>query len=99
LLIGLGEAGLLTIIEGNHRMTAAALVSPHDAHLHFRFLCGFSPHMMDCCWYQTDFSTLLRYAKNSVTWLFDNCQVVIDQALQNKPDREVVPVTPNFPRF
>jgi O-antigen/teichoic acid export membrane protein len=99
LLIGLGEAGPLTIIEGNHRMTAAALVSPQDAHLHFRFLCGFSPHMMNCCWYQTDFSTLLRYAKNSVTWLFDNCQVIIDQALQNRPEREVIPGAPDFPRF
>jgi O-antigen/teichoic acid export membrane protein len=98
LLIGLDAAAPLTIIEGNHRMTAAALVSPNDAHLTFRFLCGFSPHMMECCWYQTDFSTLLRYAKNSVTWLFDNCQAVIDQALQNQPDREAIPVTQNLPR-
>lgn len=84
LLIGLDEASPLTIIEGNHRMTAAALVSPQEAHRQFRFLCGFSPRMRSCCWYQTDFSTLLRYAKNSVTWLFDNCQVVIDQALHNR---------------
>lgn len=84
LLIGLGEASPLTIIEGNHRMTAAVMVSPREAPLRFRFLCGFSPRMMDCCWYQTDLSTLARYAKNSFTWLFDNCQVVIDQALQNK---------------
>jgi O-antigen/teichoic acid export membrane protein len=97
LLIGLDTTSPLTIIEGNHRMTAAALVSPRDAHLAFRFLCGFSPHMMDCCWYETDLSTLLRYAKNSFTWLFDNCQAVIDQALQNKPEREAIPVTPNYP--
>jgi len=84
LLIGLGESSPLTIIEGNHRMTAAVMVSPGDAPSRFRFLCGFSPRMMDCCWYQTDLSTLARYAKNSVTWLFDNCQIVIDQALQNK---------------
>jgi hypothetical protein len=79
-------------------MTAAVLVSPEDAHLQFRFLCGFSPHMMDCCWYQTDLSTLLRYAKHSVTWLFDNCQLAIDQALQNKVER-ANSVTPNFPSF
>ena len=84
LLIGVREGGPFTIIEGNHRMAAAALVSPHEAHLHFRFLCGFSPHMMDCCWYKTDLSTLLRYAKNSVTWPFDRCQAVIDEALQHK---------------
>ncbi len=84
LLIGLDETRPLTIIEGNHRMTAAVLVSPQDAHQQFRFLCGFSPNMMNCCWYRTDFSTLLRYAKNSVTWLFDKRQVVIDQALQSR---------------
>ena len=43
LLIGIDEKSPLTIIEGNHRMTAAALVSPHKVHLNFRFLCGFSP--------------------------------------------------------
>jgi O-antigen/teichoic acid export membrane protein len=87
LLIGLHEASPLTIIEGNHRMTAAVLVSPDDAHLRFRFLCGFSPHMVDCCWYQTNLSTLLHYAKNSFTWLFNNCQSVIDQAIQGKLNR------------
>jgi O-antigen/teichoic acid export membrane protein len=95
LLIGLDEDGPLTIIEGNHRLTAAALVSTQDAHLHFRFLCGFSPHMMDCCWYQTDLSTLLRYARNWVTWLFDNGQAVIDQELQHRAGS----VTPNSPCF
>jgi hypothetical protein len=87
LLIGLSDSSSLTIIEGNHRLTAAVLISPHDAHRRFRFLCGFSPHMMDCCWYHTNLSTLLRYAKNSATWLFDNCQTVIDQALQKRLDR------------
>jgi O-antigen/teichoic acid export membrane protein len=86
LLIGLGDNGPLTIIEGNHRMTAATLVSPHDAHRRFRFLCGFSPHMMNCCWFHTDFSTLLRYAKNSVTWLFDSSQAIIDQAIRTRLD-------------
>jgi O-antigen/teichoic acid export membrane protein len=95
LLIGLDESSPLTIIEGNHRLTAAVLVSTHDAHLHFRFLCGFSPHMMDCCWYQTDLSTLLRYAGNWVTWLFDNGQAVIDQELQHRAGS----VTPNSPCF
>lgn len=84
LLIGLGDGGPFTIVEGNHRMTAAVLVSQHDAHLHFRFLCGFSPHMMDCCWYHTDFHTLLHYAMNSVTWLFDNSKDVLERAMQNR---------------
>jgi O-antigen/teichoic acid export membrane protein len=84
LLVGLGDSGPLTIIEDNHRLTAAVLVSRSDAHLHFRFLCGFSPHMMDCCWYHTSFRTLLRYAVDSLTWLFDNSQDVLDRAVQNR---------------
>jgi hypothetical protein len=68
ILITIDETTPLTIIEGNHRMTAAALGTPEDLHRRFRFLCGFSPHMADCCWYQTDFSTLWRYAKNTVMY-------------------------------
>lgn len=84
LLIGLDERSPLTIIEGNHRMTAAALVSPLDVHVRFRFFCGFSPKMMNCCWYQTDFSTLWRYAKNTITWLFEDQGHAIEDAMQNK---------------
>ena len=80
LLIGIDDASPLTIIEGNHRMAAAALYSPHDAHLRYRFFCGFSPNMKECCWYQTDFSTLVRYARNFVTFLLDDHRVVIRQA-------------------
>jgi O-antigen/teichoic acid export membrane protein len=94
LLIGLCDNAPLTIIEGNHRMTAAMLVSPAAAHRRFRFLCGFSPHMMDCCWYHTDFSTLFRYAKNSATWLFDNHQAVLDEALLNRSTVSVAQAVP-----
>jgi O-antigen/teichoic acid export membrane protein len=89
LIIGIDERSPLTIIEGNHRMTAAALVSPLDVHLRFRFFCGFSPRMMNCCWYQTDLMTLMRYAKNTVTWLFDNQQEVIDEAMLHPVTHEV----------
>jgi len=68
ILITINESTPLTIIEGNHRMTAASLGSPDDVHRRFRFLCGFSPHMAECCWYQTDVSTLWRYAKNTVAY-------------------------------
>lgn len=86
LLIGTDERGPLTIIEGNHRITAAALVSAGVAHRRFRFLCGFSPHMVDCCWYNTNLFTLLRYAKNSAIWLFDDYQKIVDEALRNRAD-------------
>lgn len=84
LLIGIDELSPLTIIEGNHRMTAAALVSPEQVPRQFRFLCGFSPRMMDCCWYQTDFATLWHYAKNSVTYVFEDRYGVIEKALREK---------------
>src|SRR6266699_1044979 len=80
LLIGIDESGPLTIIEGNHRMAAASLVAPDAIHRRFRFLCGFSPRMNECCWYQTDLSTLWRYFRNYFTHLFENQDVVIASA-------------------
>jgi O-antigen/teichoic acid export membrane protein len=68
ILITIDEATPLTILEGNHRMTAAALVSPGAVHQRFRFLCGFSPRMSECCWYRTDLSTLWRYALNTAAY-------------------------------
>jgi O-antigen/teichoic acid export membrane protein len=84
LLIGIDERSPLTIIEGNHRMTAATLVSPDEAHRRFRFLCGFSPRMTECCWYQTDLSTLWHYAVNSFLYIFEDRHGVINEALRNQ---------------
>jgi hypothetical protein len=63
LLIGLTEGGPFTILDGNHRLLAAMLTSP-EAVNRFRFFCGLSPKMTQCCWYQTSVTTLLRYARN-----------------------------------
>lgn len=68
ILITIDETTPITIIEGNHRMTAASLGMPDEVHRRFRYLCGFSPHMAECCWYQTDVATLWRYAKNTVSY-------------------------------
>ena len=68
LLITIDEFTPMTILEGNHRMTAAALVSPETAHERFRFVCGFSRRMAECCWYRTDVSTLWKYAVNTVAY-------------------------------
>jgi O-antigen/teichoic acid export membrane protein len=65
-LIGVNEHRDLTILEGNHRMAAAMLVSPSILEQRFRFLCGFSPHMVRCCWYQTNLSTLWRYFRHKL---------------------------------
>src|SRR5947208_8256968 len=70
ILIAIDENSPLTIIEGNHRMTAAALVSAETVHQRFRFLCGFSPLMEQFCWYPTNPSTLFRYARNGFAYHF-----------------------------
>jgi O-antigen/teichoic acid export membrane protein len=65
LLIGQNEAGPFTILDGNHRLVAAALTSPRALEK-FRFFCGLSPKMAQCCWYRTNVATLTRYGTNMV---------------------------------
>lgn len=81
LMIGIDENNPLTIIEGNHRMAAANLLAPMQVPEHFKFLCGFSPRMMECCWYQTDLSTLWRYAKNTMAFYFEDPDSAIAKAI------------------
>ena len=64
MLIGIDESQPLTILEGNHRLTAALLASPELARERFRVVCGFSPRMNESCWYETNLPNLWRYAKN-----------------------------------
>ena len=70
ILITTDGSAPFTILEGNHRMTAAALAAPETLHRRFRFICGFSPRMAECCWYRTDASTLWRYAVNTLAYYF-----------------------------
>ena len=70
LLIGMDETNPLTILEGNHRLSAALLVSPTFVQTSFRVLCGFSPNMGQSCWYETNFANLWRYARNRYRNLF-----------------------------
>jgi O-antigen/teichoic acid export membrane protein len=84
LLIGIDEHHPLTIIEGNHRMAAAMLAMPEQAHRRFRFYCGFSPNMNSCCWYKTDLRTLTRYAHHTVRYLFHDAEFFITRTLQEK---------------
>ena len=61
ILIGQSEKSPLTVIDGNHRLVAAAL----EGKVHrLRFLCGLSPEMTKCCWYKTNLLTLARYSGN-----------------------------------
>ena len=66
LLIGIDEQRPVTILEGNHRLTAALLASPAILQTRFRVLCGMSPNMTRSCWYETNLANLWRYAKNRI---------------------------------
>jgi O-antigen/teichoic acid export membrane protein len=64
ILIGVDGRAPLTILDGNHRMAAAMLAQSRSPANQFRFICGLSPQMTRCCWYDTNLHTLLRYLKN-----------------------------------
>jgi O-antigen/teichoic acid export membrane protein len=63
ILIGSSERSHLTILDGNHRLVSSLVGSPHSLRK-LRYLCGVSPQMGECCWYNTTPITLLRYGKN-----------------------------------
>ncbi|HKR27972.1 MAG TPA: oligosaccharide flippase family protein [Acidobacteriaceae bacterium] len=67
LLIGIDDKHPLTIIDGNHRLVAAFLAGRIDQ---LRFLCGLSPNMRRCCWYNTSVGTLAKYAANLLQQCF-----------------------------
>ena len=85
LLIGEDESSPLTIIEGNHRVAAALLVSPRSLPERFRVLCGLSPRMTECCWYRTSLANLLRYARNKARDLARNRDGDVDRLLKLQP--------------
>ena len=61
LLIGVDEDRPLTILEGNHRMIAAALISVERLTA-FTIYVGLSSSMTECFWYQNTLENKLRYA-------------------------------------
>ena len=71
LLIGVDEEQPLTILEGNHRLAAAMLVSPRLVQTGFRILIGLSPRMYESCWYDTNIPNLWTYLKNRLHNLVD----------------------------
>jgi hypothetical protein len=70
LLIGIDDQNPVTVLEGNHRLTAALLASPDLLQGRFRIFCGMSPRMAESCWYQTNVPNLWRYARNRARNLF-----------------------------
>jgi hypothetical protein len=84
LLIGIDEKNPLTVLEGNHRLAAALLVSPGFVQTSFRILCGFSPNMGQSCWYETNFTNLWRYAKNRYRNLFYDREADVYRVLEEQ---------------
>lgn len=91
LLIGEDASGPLTILDGNHRMAAAMLLDPPVVVETFRFICGFSPEMTGCCWYQTNLSTLLRYAGNLLKYMSYDPDLDIGRLMAETSTPEVPP--------
>jgi len=67
-LIGVDDFQPVTILEGNHRLTAALLVSPQLLSTQFRVYFGASPQMAACCWYRTNLPNMVRYARNRLRY-------------------------------
>ncbi len=84
LLIGVDEGGPLTILDGNHRLTAAMLGSPATVPERFRFICGLSPSMVQCCWYRTNLFSLWHYASNLVRHMTYDAEADLGRYLQNR---------------
>jgi O-antigen/teichoic acid export membrane protein len=82
ILIGLNEKEPLTVLDGNHRLVAAMLASPSGLQK-LRFLCGLSPRMMECCWYNTNLGTLFRYGKNMLMNMIRNPEVELARLLED----------------
>jgi O-antigen/teichoic acid export membrane protein len=82
LLIGLSETQPFTILDGNHRLVSAILTSPETVP-RFRFFCGLSPRMTECCWYRTNVATLFRYGTNRLTHVVHNPVAELARLLQS----------------
>jgi len=83
LLIGIDESSPFTILEGNHRLTAALLADGTLLPNRFRMLCGFSARMSESCWYETNVANLWRYAKNRMRNLVYDKDADTERALKD----------------
>ncbi len=92
LLIGVDEEKPLTILEGNHRLTAALLAGPTMFNHQFRVFCGFSPHMSRSCWYETNLPNLWRYGQNRLRNLFYDREADVNRVLRSMSGATQSPV-------
>ena len=82
ILIGPNETEPLTVVDGNHRLVAALMESPNSLQK-LRFICGLSPRMSECCWYNTNLMTLLRYTRNVLTHAARDPEAELARLLQS----------------
>ena len=82
ILIGVNETESLTVLDGNHRLIAAMLDSPMRLKK-LRFLCGLSPRMTECCWYNSNLVTLFRYGRNVLTHAIRNPEAELARLLRS----------------
>jgi hypothetical protein len=90
-LIGVSENEPLTVLDGNHRLTAAILANPSGLKK-LRFICGLSPRMSECCWYNSNLSTLFRYGRNAILNAVRKPEAELAQRLQTKVSGETFQV-------
>ena len=89
ILIGLSEDEPVTVLDGNHRLVAAVLSSPTRLE-RLRYVCGLSPHMTDCCWYNTNLSTLFRYGVNVVLQTIHRPEAELERLLRGPEEGDAV---------
>jgi O-antigen/teichoic acid export membrane protein len=81
ILIGLDESKPLAVLDGNHRLVAAVLSNPQKLQK-LKYLCGLSPRMAECCWYNTNLVTLFRYATNVMAQAMNNPEAELARLLE-----------------
>jgi O-antigen/teichoic acid export membrane protein len=82
ILIGVNENEPVTVLDGNHRLTAAILANPSRLRK-LRFLCGLSPRMTECCWYNSNLITLFRYGRNVLSHAVRNPESELARVLRD----------------
>lgn len=90
-LIGIDDESPVTILEGNHRLTAALLASSRLLKEQFRVYFGASPEMARCCWYgDPTLANLLRYAGKRLRH-FGNPEARLERTLAGAVPELVAP--------
>ena len=86
-LIGVDDRRPVTILEGNHRLTAALLASRELLRKRFRVYYGASPTMERCCWYgDPTIANMLRYVGSRLRH-FGNKEAVLGVESQTHPSQ------------